>query len=256
MRACALFSSLLVVTSLFVHPPKLLADRADKRFRSATEAFRKGDLGKAEGELEAVLAVKPAYAEASALLAAARLLLGQQSEQQVDSSRAISGLREALRLDPNQAYWHFALAVLLNQQGDTDESARECAFAARLSPDEWSVPPGCWLKGGYVSDKGSVVAGASLQDKSVTPAISEYHPLPPYPPEARFMGLQGKMVLVILVNAEGAVEKARVVQALGSILDQSALRTVLTWKFRPAMKNGQPIPVRVEVEFTYRLNAR
>ncbi len=61
------------------------------------------------------------------------------------------------------------------------------------------------------------------------------------------------MVLWIVVDAQGNVTDERVVKPLGLGLDEKAIEAVKTWKFKPAMRNGAPVPVRVMVEVTFRL---
>jgi len=73
-------------------------------------------------------------------------------------------------------------------------------------------------------------------DVSAPKPISK--PEPPYTKEARRDKVQGSVELSLMVDAEGNVTEARVVKALDPGLDLSALRTVRTWKFQPAMRNG------------------
>ncbi len=80
-----------------------------------------------------------------------------------------------------------------------------------------------------------------------------FKPEPPYTKEARKDKIQGSVQLSLVVDAEGKVTEAWVVKALDPGLDQSALRTVRTWKFQPAMRNGKPVPVRVTVETEFKL---
>jgi len=61
------------------------------------------------------------------------------------------------------------------------------------------------------------------------------------------------VVLWIVVDAQGNVTDARVVKPLGLGLDEKAVEAVHTWKFKPAIRNGAPVPVRASVEVTFRL---
>lgn len=88
---------------------------------------------------------------------------------------------------------------------------------------------------------------------NVSAPVPIYKPEPPYSEEARKAKYQGSVVLWIVVDAHGSVSNAQVVRPLGMGLDENAVRTVRTWKFRPAMRNGTPVPVRVMVEVTFRL---
>jgi TonB family protein len=87
----------------------------------------------------------------------------------------------------------------------------------------------------------------------VSEPIPIYKPDPSYSEEARKAKYQGTVVLWIIVDASGAVTDCRVVKPLGLGLDEKAVETVKTWKFKPAQKNGTPVPVRVMVEVSFRL---
>jgi TonB family protein len=88
---------------------------------------------------------------------------------------------------------------------------------------------------------------------SISAPIPTYQPVPTYSEEARKAKYQGTAVLWIVVDAKGDVTDCRVVKPLGLGLDEKAVETVRTWKFKPAMRNGVPVPVRVIVEVFFRL---
>ncbi len=93
-----------------------------------------------------------------------------------------------------------------------------------------------------------------LRSDYVSPPFPTYNPEPPYTPKARHHKIQGTVTLMIVVNAQGNVTEAReVANALGDGLDQEAIETIKTWKFKPAIRGGVPVPVRVTVELTFRL---
>jgi TonB family protein len=87
----------------------------------------------------------------------------------------------------------------------------------------------------------------------VSAPIPIYKPEPAYSEEARKAKYQGTVVLWIIVDAQGNVIDPKVVRPLGLGLDEKALETVRTWKFKPALRNGSPVPVRVIVEVSFRL---
>jgi TonB family protein len=88
---------------------------------------------------------------------------------------------------------------------------------------------------------------------NVSAPIPIYKPEPAYSEEARKAKYQGTVVLWIVVDAQGNVNDCRVVKPLGLGLDEKAVETVRTWKFKPALRNGAPVPVRVIVEVSFRL---
>jgi TonB family protein len=87
----------------------------------------------------------------------------------------------------------------------------------------------------------------------ISAPIPIYKPEPAYSEEARKAKYQGTVVLWIVVDAQGNVSDCRVVRPLGLGLDEKATETVRTWKFKPALRNGTPVAVRVIVEVSFRL---
>jgi protein TonB len=68
---------------------------------------------------------------------------------------------------------------------------------------------------------------------------------PDYPESAREDGVSGSVTLSYTVNGEGRVEDARVVKSSGdSRLDQAALEAAKKWRYKPAVREGQPHPVK------------
>ena len=110
-------------------------------------------------------------------------------------------------------------------------------------------------KGGGLGpgEGGGVGGGVYSVGGGVSEPIPIYKPDPAYSEEARKAKYQGTVVLWIVVDASGAVTDCKVVKPLGLGLDEKAVETVRTWKFKPAMKSGAPVPVRVMVEVSFRL---
>jgi len=80
------------------------------------------------------------------------------------------------------------------------------------------------------------------------------NPAPPYPPLARRMGEQGKVVLRVLVSVEGLAERVELKSSSGSVrLDQSALATVKGWRFVPARQGEQKLAAWVLVPIVFAL---
>jgi TonB family protein len=80
-----------------------------------------------------------------------------------------------------------------------------------------------------------------------------YKPDPEYSEEARKAKFQGEVLLSITVDEKGNTRDMRVVRSLGLGLDEKALEAVARWRFRPALKDGRAVPVRVQVAVTFRL---
>ena len=80
-----------------------------------------------------------------------------------------------------------------------------------------------------------------------------YAPDPEYSEEARKAKYQGTVVLWLVVDASGRPQQIRVQRALGMGLDEKAIEAVKQWKFDPARKDGQAVPVMINVEVNFRL---
>jgi periplasmic protein TonB len=65
------------------------------------------------------------------------------------------------------------------------------------------------------------------------------NPKPVYPPLSKRLGEQGKVMVRVLITAEGTVQSATLAQSSGyTRLDESALAAVLKWRFVPGKRNG------------------
>ena len=91
-------------------------------------------------------------------------------------------------------------------------------------------------------------------DPGFTPPVPFYKPEAEYTEAARKAKRQGTVSLFIQIDAAGRIMNgARVVHSLGLDLDEQALKAVEHWRFKPAMKDGAPVAVPVEVDVTFGL---
>jgi len=88
-------------------------------------------------------------------------------------------------------------------------------------------------------------------EQALPPTIVESKPAP-YTDSALARGIEGAVVLMVLVRRDGSVGAASVSRGLEASLDESALRTVREWKFAPAMRQGKTVEVVLEVEVRFR----
>jgi periplasmic protein TonB len=80
-----------------------------------------------------------------------------------------------------------------------------------------------------------------------------YTPDPEYSEEARKAKYQGTCVLWLIVGPDGKPRDIKVARTLGLGLDEKAIEAVKQWKFEPAMKDGKPVAVQINVEVSFRL---
>lgn len=76
---------------------------------------------------------------------------------------------------------------------------------------------------------------------------------PEYSDEARRAKYQGVCVLSLIVGPDGLPRDIRVARSLGMGLDEKAIEAVRQWRFQPALKDGTPVAVAINVEVEFRL---
>ena len=71
-------------------------------------------------------------------------------------------------------------------------------------------------------------------------SIASTHTVPPYPPIARRIGAEGKVILRLTVSADGRVTQADVVTSSGrGDTDEAAQQWILEhWRYKPALSDG------------------
>ena len=125
------------------------------------------------------------------------------------------------------------------------QTAAPAAMEVPVQPEPKPAPP--------------VVAEAKLAPPvPVTPPNfnADYldNPAPAYPALSRRMGEQGRVLLRVYVDVDGAPSKLEVRSSSGSErLDQSALDAVRRWKFAPAKQGDKAVAAWVVVPISFNL---
>jgi TonB family protein len=79
---------------------------------------------------------------------------------------------------------------------------------------------------------------------------------PQYTADAMKAQVQGKVEVECVVLPDGTVGDVIVVTPLHPSLDQAAIKAVKQWQFKPGMKDGEPVAVRVSIELSFTLRDR
>ena len=84
-----------------------------------------------------------------------------------------------------------------------------------------------------------------MTDDSVdSPPRPTYQAPVPYPSSARRKGVEGYVVLSLLISAAGEIEKVQVLEAQPSdMFEDSAVQGVKNWRFEPAQYQGRNVKV-------------
>ncbi len=132
-----------------------------------------------------------------------------------------------------------ATATLTGQSTKPDSQPRVILQA----PPPQYAPAGFPQSGhGPVRISGGVMAG------QLTSRVD-----PEYPADARAQGVEGSVVLHVLVGKDGAVES--VIPVSGpEVLRQPAVDAVKQWTYKPFLLNGDPVEVDTTVTVNFNLN--
>jgi TonB family protein len=88
---------------------------------------------------------------------------------------------------------------------------------------------------------------------ATTPVEIISKPKPLYTQEARQLKLEGEVLLEVIFAANGQLHVNRVVRGMGHGLDEAAITAANNMRFKPALRNGQPMDSTVIVHVMFQL---
>lgn len=110
----------------------------------------------------------------------------------------------------------------------------------RIDPSKWnSLSP-------------SKPAGAGSDPITKHP-IPIFQPEATYTEEARKKKINGSCLLTLLVDEQGMPQIPRMERSLDPGLDLNALAAVGRYRFKPAMRDGEPVPAWIAIEVTFKI---
>jgi TonB family protein len=118
------------------------------------------------------------------------------------------------------------------------------AFASEQSPDSPRGP-------NATPADDQVFAGYGRVTTGITPPKATKSPDPTYPEVPADTEPHGVVVMLIGVDTRGHVGPVQVVRSSAQVFEKSAVETVKTWRFKPAKKDGKPVPVEITVEMSF-----
>jgi TonB family protein len=101
--------------------------------------------------------------------------------------------------------------------------------------------------------KEAILASAVRMGPGMKPPTLLYKLEPEYSEEARAAKLAGTVLLKIVVDIDGKAKDIEVVNGIGLGLDEQAVLAIQQWKFKPAEKDGLPLPVMAQIEVNFKL---
>jgi TonB family protein len=85
------------------------------------------------------------------------------------------------------------------------------------------------------------------------PVEITFKPNPVYTDEARNLKLEGEVLLEVMFSANGQLHVNRVVRGMGHGLDEAAIAAANKMRFKPALRNGQPLDSTAIVHVVFQL---
>ena len=76
---------------------------------------------------------------------------------------------------------------------------------------------------------------------------------PEFSEEARKAKFMGTVMVGLIVGADGLPKNVHIVRGVGMGLDEKAVDAVRQYKFKPAMENGKPVAVELQVEVNFQI---
>jgi periplasmic protein TonB len=102
---------------------------------------------------------------------------------------------------------------------------------------------------------GGAGGGAYKPGNGVDSPIPVFQPKPQYTSQAMRAKIQGLVLLECIVMPDGTVGRVQVLRSLDPTfgLDQEAIKAARSWRFKPGMRRGEPVPVLVTIEMAFTL---
>jgi TonB family protein len=107
----------------------------------------------------------------------------------------------------------------------------------------------------------TVPTGFTVQDDSairriggdVSAPVLIYNVNPAFSEEARAAKKGGNVLINLVVDQNGNPTHVRVIRGIGYGLDEKAIEAVKQYRFKPAMQEGKPVPVELNLEINFKI---
>jgi len=151
-------------------------------------------------------------------------------------NEALATLKDLVSSDPIGPFAERSRELDREIRGELAREVRESLTAQGVAPEAFGEP--------------LPVGG------EVTAPVKIYAPPPRYPMAARKKGVQGVVIVMVIIDEEGRVAYVAILRGLSEGLNEAAVAAVKHWRFKPATLNGKPVTVRYNLTISFRLEAR
>ena len=170
----------------------------------------------------------------------------QQSRMTSDASPGTSAASATQQLDAHLTW---------QRRGKEAKQPRRKQPRPKVGHDtETSIPGQAAQVDAAGSPLGTVLEGPTTGDE-VRPALPVLSP-DPMVEAGELNGLQGDVIVEVMIDERGEIIQRIVIQSLAPSIDAKVLEAIGNWRFRPATRNGVPIPTKQDVFYHFpRLHA-
>ena len=133
-----------------------------------------------------------------------------------------------------------------------DQTTAVLSGSPRPSPVSGVKPSGRSSANDSVGVSASGIRQRLRVGGAVKPPTKRVDVKPVYPDDARAAGIEGVVVLDIVIGQDGSVIDARVLRSIPE-LDQAAVDAVLQWGYEPTLLDGEPVEVEMNVVINFSL---
>jgi TonB family protein len=141
------------------------------------------------------------------------------------------------------------IASEMSPDGQTDAERKVFAgrksYAMTLSVPNLNSAGGSWVMH-FVEQKEDEKKGELMAPVATRTAD------PGYPLELMRQNVRGTVILSAVINADGTVGDVQILNSIDDRLDDYASHALSRWRFLPALKNGNPVPLQAVVMIPFR----
>lgn len=98
------------------------------------------------------------------------------------------------------------------------------------------------------------VAGKDLQPDRITPPRRLEMVAPSYPEDVKKERIEGVVVVQTVIAKDGSIARTRILKGVHPSLDAAAVEAIRTWRFEPALLDGEPVAVYYNLTINFRLD--
>jgi TonB family protein len=106
---------------------------------------------------------------------------------------------------------------------------------------------------GRADEPGALSGSPASTPPAITPPAIQHEQAPDYPEEARRLGIEGQVELVLTIDAQGRVQDVQVSAAAGHGFDESAVAAARKLVFTPALRGGGAVASRITYSYAFAL---